>query len=118
MKKTVKSLQKSITTIVGAKEKMLIETIARVQGLTTDICIVVIPYTNYLRQLEKRLFNVATSRAKMHTIIVCDKDILSYSRMNPFVRTYLGGLIEHSYYIPWDNNGIKKLKGSDILSLP
>lgn len=68
---------------------LIIDTVARVQGLTTDVCIFVIPNTNYLRSLEPRLFNVATSRSIIQTIIITDKEILDYSRMNINVRQYL-----------------------------
>ena len=56
--------------------KILIDTVARIQGLTTDICVYVVPNTHYLRALEPRLFNVATSRARRQTIIIADKEIL------------------------------------------
>jgi len=49
-----------------------------------------------VHSLELRLFNVATSRAKDNTYIICPKDILSYTYMAPLVREYLVKLIENS----------------------
>lgn len=100
MKETVRALQSRITSRIKST-KILIDTVARVQGLTTDICIYAIPNTHYLRSLEPRLFNVATSRARRQTIIIADKEIMGYSRMNADVRRYLDNLNqEFSFYLP------------------
>ena len=113
MRQTVRALQRSITVAVGYKENLLVDTIARVQGLTTDVCVLVIPNTTYLHQLERRLFNVATSRARMHTIIVADKEVMSYSRMDASVRNYMADLYENcSCYIPW-----KESKAPNLLEM-
>lgn len=101
LRKTTRTLQKAIALRLGLGNKVLIETIARVQGLTTDITILFIPNTSLNRCLESRLFNVATSRAKSHTIIIADKSILNYDQMSPIVRSFLKNLqIESSIYIP------------------
>lgn len=70
LRKTTRILQKAIALRLGLGNKVIIETIARVQGLTTDITLLFIPNTSINRSLETRLFNVATSRAKSHTIII------------------------------------------------
>jgi DNA replication ATP-dependent helicase Dna2 len=97
---TVKALQKSIYQTVGNHKNLLIETVARIQGLTTDVTIFVIPNSGYNHSLEKRLFNVATSRAKRHTIIISDKNIISsYPNLDEDVKTYLEKLNdEYSFY--------------------
>ena len=101
LRKTTRTLQKAIALRLGLSNKVLIETIARVQGLTTDITILFIPNTSLNRCLESRLFNVATSRAKSHTIIIADKNILKYAQMSPEVRSFLEKLqIESSIYVP------------------
>lgn len=103
MKKTVRELQKSINSQIK-KPDLIIDTVARVQGLTMDVCIYVIPNTNYLRSLEPRLFNVATSRSIMQTIIISDAGILEYSRMDYGVRQYLERLeYDFSFYCPYDD---------------
>ena len=100
MKETVRALQSRINSRIKST-KILIDTVARVQGLTTDICIYAIPNTHYLRSLEPRLFNVATSRARRQTIIIADKEIMGYSRMDADVRRYLDNLNqEFSFYLP------------------
>ena len=100
-KKTTRALQKAVTVRLGLKSKILVETIARIQGITTDFTILLIPNVSLLRSLEKHLFNVATSRAKEHTIIVADKGILTYTSMDVDVRAFLSKLsLEQCLYIP------------------
>lgn len=89
LRKTTRALQKAVALRTGLGNKVLIETIARVQGLTTDITVFFIPNTSLIRTLEPRLFNVATSRAKSHTIIIADKNIFNFTGMNKDVRTFL-----------------------------
>ncbi|MDR2065230.1 MAG: AAA family ATPase [Prevotellaceae bacterium] len=98
---TVKALQKEIYSSAGNHRNLLIETVDRVQGLTTDVTIYVIPNTGYYHSLEKRLFNVATSRAKGHTLIIADKDILRFAKVSEEVNNYIRRLDEEfSFYIP------------------
>lgn len=97
---TVKALQKSIYGSIDEPKNLLIETVARIQGLTTDVTIFVIPNSGYNHSLEKRLFNVATSRAKRHTIIISDKNFISsYPHLDEDVKMYLKKLNdEYSFY--------------------
>lgn len=98
---TTKALQRAIYQTIGSHNNLLIDTVSRIQGLTTDITIYVIPNTSYRRQLDRRLFNVATSRARRHTIIVSDKEILSHLDMiDTDVCLYLSKLNTESFYIP------------------
>lgn len=98
---TTKALQKTIFQTVGYHKNLLIETVSRVQGLTTDITIFVVPNSSYHRSLENRLFNVATSRSKRHTIIIADKNVLTRSQVDNEVKQYLQKLDkEFSFYIP------------------
>ncbi len=107
LRKTTRALQKAIALRLGLGNKVLIDTIARVQGLTTDITIFFIPNTSLIRSLEPRLFNVASSRAKSHTIIIADKNILNFAQMNRDVRTFLEKLSKEScMYIPARDGGI------------
>ena len=103
MKETVRGLQKKLNSNLK-KSNMIVDTVARVQGLTTDICVYVVPNTHYLRSLDPRLFNVATSRARFQTIIIADKEILGYSTMDNQVKEYLERLDEEfSFYLPYNN---------------
>lgn len=69
-------------------DKIKIETVDRVQGLTVDFCFFLIPNVSLNRSLENTLFNVATSRAKQATVIVADKNIMR-EPMSEEVRKYL-----------------------------
>ena len=101
---TTKALQKEILQQVGYHKNLLIETVARVQGLTTDVCIFIIPNSSYYRSLEKRLFNVATSRARRHTIIISDQIILNRSEVDLEVKKYLQELDkDFSFKINFDS---------------
>lgn len=106
---TVKALQKSIYGSIENPKNLLIETVARIQGLTTDITIFVIPNSGYNHSLEKRLFNVATSRSKRHTIIIADKDIISsYPHLDEDVKMYLQKLNdEYSFHYTIDKKLIE-----------
>jgi len=90
---TTKALQRQILQTVGYHRNLLIETVSRVQGLTTDVCIYVIPNSSYHRSLEVRLFNVATSRSKRHTLIITDKRIIDRSQIDNEVKKYQSGQI-------------------------
>lgn len=98
-RKTVRALQKAISLRLGIENKIIIDTVARVQGLTTDITLFFIPNVSMIRSLDSRLFNVATSRSKQHTIIIADENILSYPHMDIKVRKYLERLAEDCCFI-------------------
>ena len=101
LKKTTRALQMAISQNIGTRKNLIIDTVARVQGLTTDITIYFVPDYSYIRTMEQHLFNVATSRAKEHTIIIADKYCLGYPTLNPIVRKYLEQLkSEKSIYVP------------------
>ena len=75
---------------LGSINNVLVDTVARVQGLTRNITIYVIADTDAkLYSLEKRLFNVATSRAIRNTYIICPKNIADYTYMSAEVRQFL-----------------------------
>jgi len=50
--------------------RITINTVHKIQGLTTDITILFLPLNNPALDLDDNLFNVATSRAKMGTLIL------------------------------------------------
>ena len=88
--KTTGALQVEVARQLGSINNILVDTVARVQGLTRDVTIYVIPDTDAkLYSLEKRLFNVATSRAIRNTYIICPKNIAEYTYMSAEVRQYL-----------------------------
>ena len=73
---TVRMLQNRFISKHGSQDKVLIDTVERVQGMTRDVCIYFIPNTMMPLSLEKPLFNVATSRATQFTLIIADSSIL------------------------------------------
>lgn len=107
---TTKALQKTIFQTVGYHKNLLIETVSKVQGLTTDVTIFIVPNSSYHRSLENRLFNVATSRSKRHTLIIADKDILKRSQIDNEVKDYLQRLNEDfSFYIQFEGLAIANI---------
>lgn len=87
---TVRFLQKEIFSKSSNTEDVLVETIDRIQGLTTDFCIFFIPTESIPFALQANRFNVATSRAKLSTVIITDENIHSfYPLINNDVKTYL-----------------------------
>lgn len=75
-RKTVRTIQWSLTQIFGYQEHIIVETVERVQGLTCDVCIFAIPDANMGLSLNPNFFNVATSRARRHTIIIAPERLL------------------------------------------
>ena len=111
-KKTTNALQKSINQTAGSYVNVIVDTIARVQGLTTDVVILVIPNVYLFLSLEPHLFNVATSRAREHTIIIADKSIINCSEIDSVVNSYIETLYkDQCIYIPsniMNKNGIEQ----------
>lgn len=77
-KDSIRFLQKEIYAKCVNTENVLIETIDRIQGLTTDFCIFFVPAEAVPFALQANRFNVATSRAKFCTLIVSDETISSF----------------------------------------
>jgi rRNA-processing protein FCF1/energy-coupling factor transporter ATP-binding protein EcfA2 len=77
-KDSIRFLQKEIYAKCINTENVLIETIDRIQGLTTDFCIFFVPAEGVPFALQANRFNVATSRAKLCTLIVSDETISSF----------------------------------------
>lgn len=109
MKKTTRALQMAITQKVRTRKNLLVDTVARVQGLTTDITIFFVPDYSYIRTLEPHLFNVATSRAREHTIIIADKYVLDSTILDIKVRRFLERLKQDKCtYVPDLDHGLGK----------
>jgi len=98
LKKTVTQLQVSINSEIEESEKVLVDTVERVQGMTCDICIFFIPNTSLSMSLNQAFFNVATSRASRHTIIVSDESILNTTTCKGGTRKYLEELDKEFSY--------------------
>lgn len=72
LKKTVTKLQHSIADKLDDFSGLTVETIDRIQGLTVDLTIYLLTFTNYKFAFDPNRFNVATSRARKGTIIITD----------------------------------------------
>ena len=97
-KDTIRFLQKEIYSKCGNTENILIETIDRIQGLTTDFCIFFVPLESIPFALQANRFNVATSRAKLCTLIVSDENIASfYSLIDNNVKQFILSLNDIFY---------------------
>jgi rRNA-processing protein FCF1 len=89
-KDSIRFLQKEIYSKCGNTENILIETIDRIQGLTTDFCIFFVPAEGVPFALQANRFNVATSRAKLCTLIISDETISSFfSLIDNNVKQYI-----------------------------
>lgn len=95
-KETTKHLHRAMLQCGMSNKNLIVETIARIQGLTTDYTVFVIPNTSLVRSLEPRLFNVATSRARKNTVIIADSNILANCH-NEAVYSFMSKLYNESH---------------------
>lgn len=72
---TVRSLQEAIYPAFKDVEWLSIETVDRIQGMTCDLTIYLIPFSSSYFALQTNRFNVATSRATKGTLIVTDERV-------------------------------------------
>lgn len=70
------------------RKKITISTIHRIQGITTDYTIYYMPLSNPHFELDPKLFNVATSRAKRGTLIITKSTVLM-NKMEKTVHHFL-----------------------------
>jgi DNA polymerase III delta prime subunit len=91
-KKTILIIQESLGAKLNDQTGITIETIDRIQGLTVDYCIFLIPLNNPSFALNLNRFNVATSRAKAGTLIITDKEYVRFSSINTLVTNFLSKL--------------------------
>lgn len=85
---SVRYLQKEVYANCKNTTNVLIDTIDRVQGITTDFSIFFIPLEAFPFALQPNRFNVATSRARNCTLIISDADIKNYVAKTKGVRKY------------------------------
>ena len=80
---TVRSLQKDIFATIKQDDQIIIETVDRIQGLTTDFTIYYIPKESSPFALDLNRFNVATSRARKGTLIIADSSLKHFVKLKP-----------------------------------
>ncbi|MEO0074989.1 MAG: AAA domain-containing protein [candidate division WOR-3 bacterium] len=108
-KKAVRAIQKAVTATFGSADRILIETVERIQGLTCDLTIFFIPNSSMNYSLKKALFNVATSRATRHTIIIADKAITTYPIADKLVRDFIEKLNDEFSFEMEPKKNMKRL---------
>jgi DNA replication ATP-dependent helicase Dna2 len=91
---TVRFLQKEIFSKCSNTEDVMVETIDRIQGLTTDFCIFFIPTESIPFALQANRFNVATSRARLCTLLIADKVILHFTTISEEVSNYFKKILQ------------------------
>lgn len=81
--------------LIKGKDKVMIETIDRVQGVTVDVVFIVLRLGNNPQfTFDKNRFNVATSRAKHYNIIITDQQFEMFiSLVSSEIRTYFNKLL-------------------------
>lgn len=113
---SVKALQKYFTLrwqSSSLPDNIKIETVDRVQGLTVDYCVFFIPNASLQYSLEPKLFNVATSRARLSTIIVADSSMLK-RQMSEEVRKYILKAYEEHFAEISDQTETRHLTAGNI----
>lgn len=85
---TVKKLQSQIGQKIKNHSDIYIETVDRIQGMTVDYCIYVITKESIPFAIHPNRFNVATSRAKLCTLILTDRNIDYFLKDQPLVEDY------------------------------
>jgi DNA replication ATP-dependent helicase Dna2 len=86
---SAKRLQEKIYPLFSNLEGLTVETVDRIQGLTCDVTLFLIPFGSAFA-LQTNRFNVATSRAKLCTLIITDeshKNMNYYGEVGRFWRT-------------------------------
>jgi hypothetical protein len=76
--------------------RITINTIHKIQGLTTDVTILFLPLSNPSFDLDANLFNVATSRAKRGTLVVSYSSIALASKVSAETYSYLNQCLDIS----------------------
>ncbi len=85
---TAKSLQEELFPRFGDLEWLTVETIDRIQGLTCDLTLFLIPYSSNSFAFQINRFNVATSRSRGCTLIITDIKLKELIPINGSVSDY------------------------------
>lgn len=87
-RETVRKLQSQILQNFKSSDLIIIETIDRIQGLTVDYCFFVIPQGSIPFSINPNRFNVATSRARLCTLIIADTQIDHFLEFDNKLKAY------------------------------
>jgi len=92
LRKTVRAVQWALTQTLGTNSNIQVDTVERVQGLTCDFCIFLLPDASLSFALQQSLFNVATSRAQRHTVLIASDKVHSIQSASNLVKEFLSKL--------------------------
>lgn len=98
----VADLQKLVRTSLRSisEDRLIVDTVYRCQGMTTDFAIFVIPSRTFSLFGGCRLFNVATSRAKIINFILCPNSFVNAVRyVNDDIGAFVNKLIADAHVI-------------------
>lgn len=84
-------IYRSFSKLSPENPNLLISTIHKVQGITTDYTILTLPLDNPSFELDDQLFNVATSRAKRGTLIISPEHINMVINISTATSAFLTG---------------------------
>jgi DNA replication ATP-dependent helicase Dna2 len=87
-RETVRVLQAQVLQNFKSNDTILIETIDRIQGMTVDYCFFVIPQASIPFSIDPNRFNVATSRARLCTLIIADNQINHFIELDSKMKAY------------------------------
>lgn len=85
---SAKKLQKHYMTPLGLKN-LTIETVDRIQGMTVDYAIYYIPGRKPSFALDEKRFNVATSRSRGTTLLLCDMPLEQMHTASGIVQSFV-----------------------------
>jgi hypothetical protein len=76
--------------------RLTMNTIHKIQGLTCDLAILILPLENPSFELKDNLFNVGTSRAKLGTLIITYTQISLITNCSTETRKFIDGCLDVS----------------------
>lgn len=77
LKNTTRSLQKAIIQNVGSHTNVLVDTVARIQGLTTDVTLFFVPNTSYIRTLDPHFLTLQPAEPRSIRLLLQIRTYLS-----------------------------------------
>lgn len=99
--KVESSLYEQYSRLSSDYSRITINTIHKIQGLTTDVTILYLPLSNPSFDLDANLFNVATSRAKKGTLIITYNQIELLTGASPETMSFIHKCQDVSTQFDW-----------------
>lgn len=93
-RESAKHLQEYLFPRFKKTDWLTVETVDRIQGMTCDLCIFLIPHAATSFSIDLNRFNVATSRARLGTLILSHPNNRLAFHTNPIIKTYLDACLE------------------------